>query len=175
MTDPDRIPIAYVRRAHGIRGDVVIRGLGADAPDRLAPGSTLEVDAGGAHFVIGSSKSHGTDFLVHLEGIDDRTAAETLVGTQFTIDHADRRALDEEEYWIDEILGCVVVDISGNVIGSVVDVAVGSAQDRLVVEVEAGGRAEVPLVAELVPVVDTAERRIVVDPPPGLLDQAAAD
>ena len=173
MTEPDRVPVAYVRRAHGIRGDVVVRGLGADGPNRLAAGSSLEQDGGRQPLLIVRSQPHGEDFLLHLEGIDDRTAAEALVGTQFTIDRADRRDLDDDEWWIEDVVGCAVVDVDGGAIGTVTGVAVGAAQDRLVVETPTGETAEIPLVDELIPDVDVASRRIVANPPAGLFDEGS--
>ena len=169
MTDPDRSPVAYVRRAHGIKGDIVVRGLSADAADRLHAGRDVETDAGSAYRIL-SSKPHGTDHLIHLDGVDDRTKAETLVGAQFTIDHSDRRSLDRDEWWVDDIVGCRVLDVDGRELGVVVGVAVGSSQDRLVMETASGTTAEIPLVDELVPAVDVDDGRIVTDLPPGLLE-----
>ena len=173
MTNADRIPIAYVRRAHGIQGDVVVRGLGADGSDRLVAGASLERAAGMEPMHIVHSQPHGEDFLVHLEGVDDRTAAQALVGTQFSIDRADRRDLDDDEWWIEDVVGCVVVSGEGETIGTVTGVVVGSAQDRLVVETPSGVTAEIPLVDELVPNIDVGSKRIVANPPAGLFDEGS--
>lgn len=173
MTEHTSIPVGYVRRAHGIRGDVVVRGLGADAVDRFQPGSRITTNESPSRaFEVTEHRPHSTDFLLRLTGIDDRTAAEGLVGVQFVIDPSDRRDLDPDEWWIEDIVGCTAVDPDGVRIGTVTDVVVGAAQDRLVISVDGGGRAEVPLVDELVPTVNTADRRVVVALIEGLVEGA---
>lgn len=173
MTDQVTIPVGYVRRAHGIRGDVVVRGLGADAVDRFQPGATVTTNESPARsFEVAEHRPHSTDFIVHLADVDDRTAAEGLVGVQFVIDPTERRDLDSDEWWIEDIVGCVAVDPAGARIGTVAGVVVGAAQDRLVIEVDGGGRAEVPLVDELVPEVSIADQRVVVALIEGLIEGA---
>ena len=172
MTTGASIPVGYVRRAHGIRGDVLVRGLGADASDRLGLGKSLTTNESPPRsFDVTEYRPHKTDFIVHLSGIDDRTAADELVGVQFVIDRSDRRTLEPDEWWIEDVIGCVVVDPQGTRLGIVTDVAVGAAQDRLVIAMDDGGRAEVPLVDELVPQVDVDSRSVVVDLIDGLVEE----
>jgi len=163
MNEQHTIPVGYVRKAHGIRGDVLVRGLGADATERFEPGGTVTTNESPSRsFEVAEHRPHSSDFILHLVGIEDRTTAEGLVGVQFVIDPSERRALDLDEWWIEDIVGCTAFDRAGTRIGSITDVVVGAAQDRLVVAIDGGGRAEVPLVDELVPEVDVAERRVVV-------------
>ena len=173
MTDQgqQRIPVGYVRRAHGIRGDVVVRGLVADADERFTEGADLTIgQTPPVTLRITSRRMNGTDYLLHLDGIDSRDDAEGLVGTQFVIDRGQRRSLDDDEWWVEDLVGCAVIDVSGDEIGTVTDVVVGGAQDRLVVETPTGDTAEIPFVGELVPEVDMGTRRIVVDLPDGLIE-----
>lgn len=163
MTEQPTIPVGYVRRAHGIRGDVVVRGLGADADERFQPGTAVATNESPPRsFEVVEHRSHKTDFILHLAGLEDRTMAESLVGVQFVIDPSERRELDPDEWWIEDVVGCEAFDPGGTRIGTIIDVAVGAAQDRLVVSVDGGGRAEVPLVDELVPEVDISAQRVVV-------------
>ena len=173
MADPgqDHIPVGYVRRAHGIRGDVVVRGLVEDAGDRFTVGLDLLPAAAPAKPLrIVSQRMNGADYLLHLEGVDSREDAEVLVGTQFIIERDQRRNLERDEWWVEDLIGCDVFDVGGQAIGRVTDVAVGAAQDRLVVETIDGKRAEVPFVGPLVPGVDMESRRITVDLPEGLIE-----
>jgi 16S rRNA processing protein RimM len=171
MSSDHLIPVGYVRRAHGIRGDVLVRGLGADAEERFVVGvpvTTGEDDP--RSFDIVSLRPQRTDYLIHLAGVDTRNDAEALVGVQFVIEKADRRDLDEDEWWIEDVVGCHVFDIAGERIGEVTGVVVGSSQDRLVVDTDDGRRGEIPLVDPLVPTVDIELRRVVVDLPEGLIE-----
>jgi len=165
------IPVGYVRRAHGIRGDVVVRGLVEDAADRFTVGLDLISAAAQAKpLKVVSQRMNGADYLLHLEGVDSREDAEALVGTQFVIGRDQRRDLDRDEWWVEDLIGCDVFDVRGQAIGRVTDVAVGAAQDRLIVETLDGKHAEVPFVGPLVPGVDMESRMITVDLPEGLIE-----
>ena len=168
--DEPTIPVGYVRRAHGIRGDVVVRGLISDALDRLVTGATLvggDPDAETA-FLVTSHRHHRGDAVLHLEGVEDRNAAESLVGTQFVVPVSLRRDLGPDEWWADDLVGCAVESASGERVGVVADVVTGAAQDRIVVTADDGTTGEIPLVDALVPFVDTGARRVIVDLPDGL-------
>ena len=171
MSDQPTIPVGYVRRAHGIRGDVVVRGLVRDADERLVAGATLTTDeAPPRAFSVTAHRSQRDDVVLHLAGVDDRNSAEALVGTQFVMGVDERRTLESDEWWVEDLEGCRVTDGSGVLIGTVVDAIAGAAQDRLVVETPDGRRGEVPLVDAIVPIVDPAGGRIVVELPDGLFD-----
>ena len=169
MNQNESIPVGYVRRAHGIRGDVVVRGLISDAPERLVTGSTITTESGDVYAVT-AHRSHKGDVVLHLDGVDDRNAAEDLIGTRFVISSDERRTLDEGEWWAEDLVGCTVVGVDGATIGDVTDVIVGAAQDRLVVTTPDGRVGQVPFVDALVPDVDTDTRSVTVDLPEGLFD-----
>ena len=84
---------------------------------------------------------------------------------------ADRRDLDDGEFWVEDLVGCDVVGQDGESIGVVESVEFGAAQDRLAVRTEAG-RFEVPFVDAIVPEVDLERRIVVVTPPEGLFESA---
>ena len=163
----DRIPVGYVLRAHGIEGDLLVKVL-SDHPDRYVPGARFYTD-GSDRVTVGFVRKHKEGLIVGLDEIADRTAAEGLAKSTLLIDAADRRDLETDEYWPDDLVGFPVRIEDGSYIGTVVDVVLGAAQDRLVVEVEAGHRIEIPFVADLVDA-PTAEG-VVVRLPAGLFDQ----
>ena len=171
MTDAGQsvIPVGYVRRAHGIRGDVVIRGLLENAEERLVPGSVLDTNEDPHRtLTIESVVLSGTDFRVHFVGIEDRNTSETLKGIQLVIDVADRRQLGAGEWWPEDLVGCSAIDVSGATVGKVVEVIFAGVQDRLVVMRLDGARAEIPFVEALVPLVDVEDGVITLDLPEGL-------
>ena len=86
-------------------------------------------------------------YEVAFEGLADRNAAEHVRGSDVTV--PERRALDDHEFWPDQLVGLEVRPDGGSVVG----VAHGTAQDRLIIE-RNHERFEVPFVDELVPVVD---------------------
>ncbi len=163
------IPVGYVRRAHGIRGDVVVRGLVQDAAERLIPGASYDTDQDApARLTVRAVEPLGSDLRVRFVDVDDRDAAEALRGVQLVTDASERRELAADEWWPEDLVGCGVVDRSGSSVGEVVEAIAAGAQDRLVVVRADGARAEIPFVEALVPSVDVVNRSITVDIPDGL-------
>lgn len=173
MTDEgqDRIPAGYVRRAHGIGGDVVVRGMLTDASDRILERALFTTDeVNPRELEIATVRSHQGDYIVGFSGINDRNAADALRGVQLTIDLSERRELGPGEWWPEDLKGCAVVSVDGETIGCVNDVVTSASQDRLVVETVDGTVGEVPFVAALVPEVDIVHQRVVVDLPDGIFE-----
>ncbi|KAA3635825.1 MAG: 16S rRNA processing protein RimM [Armatimonadetes bacterium] len=169
--ESDRIPIGYVRKAHGIRGDVVVRGLVDDAKTRLVKDAAFLTDEDEPRMLIVSSVgSVKDDFRVSFVEIADRNAAEALKGTQLTVPSTERRKLSDDEWWPEDLVGCQVMGVDGGKIGTVHEVIIAAAQDRLVVIAPDGSKAEVPFVEALVPVVDIANDQIIVELPDGLFE-----
>jgi 16S rRNA processing protein RimM len=160
-----------VRKAHGIRGDVVVRGLVDDAAARLVPGSAFQTTEGTPRtLTVATAGPSKDDFRVSFEGVTDRNEAETLKGTQLTVPSTERRSLAEDEWWPEDVIGCQVMSIDGGKVGTVHEVVIGAAQDRLIVIAPDGTTGEIPFVAALVPEVDIANDRIIVDLPEGLFE-----
>jgi len=173
MTDhgQQRIPAGYVRRAHGIGGDVVVRGMLTDASDRFVVGATFKTDEAKArNLEIETVRGHQGDYIVGFVGFGDRNSADILRGVQITIDASDRRELGSGEWWPEDLTGCDVESVDGDAIGTVVAVVTGASQDRLVVKTIDGVTGEVPFVSELVPDVDVEKKSVVVDLPDGLFE-----
>ena len=163
-TDPTS-KVGYVRRAHGIKGALVLRVFDEEA-FRFVPGARIATDNDVHPEVeIRSVQNHKDGLLVSLEGVTDRTTAEGLRGMSLL---APRRSLDPDEFWPEQLIGLAVVDPGGADLGVVSGLIAGGAQDRLVVATERGDR-EVPFVAALVTEVDVPGRKLVLDAPEGLL------
>ncbi|MGA8327299.1 MAG: ribosome maturation factor RimM [Candidatus Cybelea sp.] len=113
---------------------------------------------------IGGVRPHKARLLIHIEGVEDADAAQGYVGALLYATR-DQVALADGEYLDDDLVGCAVCGADGRHYGNVDRVEHYPASDMLVVD----GRM-VPMVAAIVTGVDLAERRIVIDPPPGLLD-----
>ena len=135
--------------------------------DRFVPGAVLLTDhQSHPQITIDSVQPHKDGLLLSLAGVGDRDSAEGLKGTSLLV--TERRSLEEDEFWPDQLLGLTVVDTSGNKVGVITDLIPGEAQDRVVVAVE-GADVEVPFVAALFPTVDLEAGKLVLDPPEGLL------
>jgi 16S rRNA processing protein RimM len=157
-----------IGKPHGIVGEVYVLPLSDDARI-FEPGARLAHADGRALVVAGSRGHRGDRLLVKFEGIDSRTAAERLRGVVYAPDEQPRE-LELDEYWPRDLVGCAVHDPQGRRLGGVEAVVPGQAQDLLAVVTKSGSRL-VPLVKAIVTKVDLEARTIIVNAPPGLLDE----
>jgi 16S rRNA processing protein RimM len=149
------LEVGRIGRPHGIRGEVVVR-LTTDRDERLAPGATLQSDAG--ELVVVRSRPHQDRWIVAFRGHDTREAAEALRGRLLRAEPLD----DPDELWVHDLVGASVETTAGERVGACVAVVANPAADLL--ELDTG--ALVPVVF----VVDRGPGRVTIDPPDGLFD-----
>jgi len=172
----DRV-VARIGRAHGLRGEVTVE-VRTDAPGlRFVDGARFTTDPPErGPLTLRSAHEHSGALLLAFDGVDDRSAAEGLRGTMLLVDAA---ASDEPDAWYDdELVGLRAERADGSVLGEVVGLQTGGAQDLLEVRPSGAARGAtvlVPFVTALVPVVDVPGGRVVLDPPGGLFDAAPDD
>jgi 16S rRNA processing protein RimM len=163
--------VGRIGHAHGVRGEVSVE-VRTDDPDRrYAPGSTLATDPPerGPLTIAGVRPHHGR-LLVSFDGVTDRNAAETLRGTLLVVDAATAGETEDGEWWDHDLVGLAAVTTDGVPLGRVADVVHVPGAPLLSIVDDAAREVLVPFVAEIVPEVDVAGGRLVVAPPPGLLD-----
>jgi 16S rRNA processing protein RimM len=169
-TDPEgHVLVGLVGKAHGLAGHVFVLAA-SDHPGRFAPGSQLYLD--GREVEVESVRTADGRLIVKFEGVGDRTSAEGLRNTRLTIPEHQRRALGDDEWWPDDLVGLRVLDHSGVLGGVIESVVEGVAQDRLVVRTSEGWIVEIPFVRELVPVVDLEAGFVTLADVEGLLTEA---
>ncbi len=155
-----------IGKPHGIAGEVYVVRI-SDDPKRFDARVVLHHEDG-RDLIVETARVHRDRFLVKFEGIATRSDAELLRGNLY-VPPSEARELDADEYWPRDLIGCVVVDVTGNSVGTVEDVITSPAQDLLQVATDDGMRL-VPMVKQIVTVVDTDARSITIDPPAGLLE-----
>ncbi len=168
------LTVGRVVRPHGVHGEVVVEVRTDEPEDRYVVGAELTTeDSSGApgRLTVAACRPHQGRLIVAFEGIGDRDAADSLRGVLLQVDSA-RVAppSDPEEFHDHQLVGLAVVTPDGERVGEVARIDHAPAADLLVVERPGGRTALVPFVTALVPEVDVDDGRIVVDPPPGLLD-----
>jgi 16S rRNA processing protein RimM len=172
MSERDElIVVGRIGPPRGVRGDLFVEPL-TDAPDeRFAPGVALRTDPESVGpLTVEASSSASGKLVVHFVGVDDRPAAVALRGTQLVIAAAERPALeDPDEFYDTDLVGLAAQTVDGAPLGPVTDIVHAGGANYLVLEV-AGRERLVPFVAAVVPTVDLAARRVVIDPPEGLFD-----
>ena len=170
----ESLVVGRILRPHGLRGELSVEVRTDDPEQRFAAGAVLGTDpADAGPLTVEASRWHSGRLLVSFAGIADRTDAESLRGAWLTIDAADvPPPEDPDEFHDHQLTGLTVVTISGDPVGTVTDV-LHHGQDLLVIRGPAG-ETLVPFVAAIIVEVDLTGQRLVIDPPPGLLDLGQA-
>jgi len=166
-----QVVVGRVGRPHGVHGDVNVESR-TDEPDRrFAPGTVLTTDhAAHPQLTVAGYRWHSGRLLLRFTEVSDRTAVEALRGVLLSTDvDPEEIPADPDEFYDHQLVGLTVVDQSGTTLGRISEVVHG-AQDLLVVARVDGRHVMVPFVGALVPAVDVAGGRLVVDLPDGLLD-----
>jgi 16S rRNA processing protein RimM len=167
----DLILIGRIARTHGVRGDVLVNPETDFPEERFVEGRVLQLEMAGRTrpLTIATVRFHQGRPLVGFEGIDTMDAAEALVGAELKMPEAEIPPLADGMYYRHDLVGCEVTDTKGQPIGRVTSVDGPLERSRLVI---AGPRGEVmvPMVGGICVSVDPAAKRIVVDPPKGLLE-----
>ena len=171
MAALDWVALAALRRARGIRGEVVAQNMGSDS-ERFVPGlkgkllTTLEGTTS-RDVEIERAWFHGEALVLKFRGIDTRTEAETLNGQFFCIPAEERPPAPEGQVYLSDLIGCELVAFGdGRKIGEVT----GYLDLGGPLLLESGEDLLIPYVPEICREVDTAGRRIVVELPEGLED-----
>jgi 16S rRNA processing protein RimM len=143
-----------------------------DEPDeRFAPGAVLYVNGSDRRLTVERIHWHSGRLLLTIEGIADRTQAESVRGFVVEVERADDETPDDpDEYYDSALTGCAVEGLDGVSIGVVTEVVHLPSQDMLAVRTVDERDLLVPFIAAFVPTVDIKARRIVIDPPAGLLE-----
>ncbi len=162
-----QLAVGTVGRAHGLRGEVAVE-VRTDSPaERFVVGARLATDPDRGVLTVARARSQGGRWYLTFDHVDDRTAAEALRGTVLQVEVD---ASEEEDAWYPhELVGLRAELTDGTAVGEVVGLEHLPAQDALVLAEPDGTRTLVPFVTEIVPQVDLAGGRVVLDPPAGLL------
>jgi 16S rRNA processing protein RimM len=167
----DMIAVARVARPQGHRGEV-IADLLTDFPERFARLGRAYVKLAGGRLLtldLESARPHKGRVALKFAGYDDMNRAEELRDARVLITRDQLVKLPEGVYYNFDLIGCEVEDRAGRPVGRVEEVQNYGAAPLLAVR--SGGRELlIPLATSICVEVDIGRKRIVVDPPEGLLD-----
>jgi len=173
---PERVVLAEIHRPRGIRGELVARSL-TDVPGRLKELKAAWIQlAGGSDLEVALEEAweHKGDWVLKFAGVDSANDAERFRGADLWVPRSQRAPLPDGEYYESDLMGCRVVDVSGQVIGTVTGWQHYGGPPLMEVkraaEAEAGREVLVPFVPAICRRVDLQARTIDVDLPEGLLE-----
>ena len=169
------LAIGRIIAPHGIRGEVKVEVL-TDFPERFKPGTHVFLGAGtedpeARPAKIAAARPHKGGFLVKLDIVPDRNAAELVRNRYLLIPAADAMPLGEHENYLHDLIGLQVETTDGQHLGELREVLFTNANDVYVVRGPAG-EVLLPAIRDVVLQVDLSTRRMVVALPEGLLDAA---
>lgn len=170
-----RVCVGRIGAAHGTRGEVKLWSFTAD-PMAIADYGALENEDGTRSFEIETLRP-GKGFLVaRFAGVADRTAAEQLRNLDLYVARDRLPAPGPDEFYHADLIGLAVVDRQGASLGTVSAVHNFGAGDLLEVRPARGGMTVMlPFTEAVVPEVDIAGGRLLVDPPAGTFMDAASE
>jgi 16S rRNA processing protein RimM len=116
-----------------------------------------------------TARGHQSALLVHFEGTNDRDEAQALAGQLVWIRIEDAADLPAGSYYEHELIGLEVLLSDGSRVGAVSSIMETGAADVLVIKGPSGEHL-VPLIRTVIVSVDREAGRILINPPPGLLD-----
>lgn len=168
--DRNRICVARIGAAHGVRGEVRLFSFTADPAAIAGYGPFATAD--GRVIDIETLRPAKDCFIARLKGVADRNAAERLRNAELYVPRERLPAAEADEFYHADLIGLAVVDRDGRVLGRIVALHNFGAGDILEVAFE-GRRSSVmlPFTEAVVPVVDIDAGRITVDLPDGTLDE----
>jgi 16S rRNA processing protein RimM len=108
--------------------------------------------------------------VLKFAGYDSIESAKALVGYQFGLPEAERVQLSQDEFYDWELEGCAVENKLGSVVGKVREVMRTGGVELLVVENEARREMLIPMAQSIIVKIDKSRKKILIDPPEGLLD-----
>ena len=163
--------VGRIARAHGIRGQVIVNPETDFPEQRFRPGSLLFVERGASvdSMVVTTVRFQNGRPVIGLEGVQTMNDAEALAGLELRVPVEELAKLPEGTFYHHDLVGCRVETEQGDPVGTVEGVEGTVGGSRLVV---AGAKGEIliPLASEICRTIDVPGKRIVIEPPDGLLD-----
>lgn len=165
----EMIMVGEITGAHGIRGQIKVESL-TDFPElRFAPGARLYVEKQRRWANVLASGMHKGLYLLTLEGVTDRDAAQSLLHTYLRISQDDLEELPDGEYYHFQLIGLKVYE-DDRLLGELVEIMQTGANDVYVIRDAQGAELLLPALQSCVLKVDLASGTMAVKIPEGLLD-----
>ena len=166
----DRVCVGAIAGAFGVRGEVRLKSFCAEAADIAAYGP-LTTEDGGRSFDVTLTRPVASGFAARLAGVMTKEAADGLRGQRLFAPRGALPSLPDDEFYHADLLGLSARDTGGAELGKIAAVLNHGAGDILELRGPAlKGSVLVPFTRAIVPTVDLASGRVIIDPPEGLFD-----
>ncbi|HEV7572530.1 MAG TPA: ribosome maturation factor RimM [Thermoanaerobaculia bacterium] len=168
----DRIALGIIRKAHGVRGEASVEAW-SDSPERFTKVSSVTLgspdESSTRDATIESVRIHAGRALVKFSGIESPEEVQLLQNWTVEVPSSEARKLDDDEYFLHDLVGLTLIDADGAPRGKVIAIEETGAGVLLVVE-GPRRRFDVPFAADICTKVDLEAKTIVVNLPDGIED-----
>lgn len=174
MAGSDRVCVGVIGGVHGVRGIVKVKPFTADPADVVAYGPLTD-KSGSRVIALTLLSRHKGQWLARVEGVDDRSAAEALRGTELYAERSRLPAPEEDEFYHADLIGLRAELPDGSLFGTVRALHDFGAGDVIEIALAAGGTVVLPFTRATVPAIDVAAGRVVIEPPQELVARETPD
>jgi 16S rRNA processing protein RimM len=164
-----RVCVGAITGPQGVRGAVRIKSF-TENPEGVAGYGPVENEGGDRRFELHLTGSAKGVLVARIAGVEDRDQAAALRGTRLYLPRSALPRTGADEYYHADLLGLEAVLGDGTPVGRVRAIHDFGAGDTLELARPGAPPVMVPFTRAVVPVVDPAAGRLVLAPPPGLLD-----
>jgi 16S rRNA processing protein RimM len=168
----DLVLIGEIAKPHGIRGEVKVYPY-SEKPENFKHYKNVflqePAESGTKIYKVVKSRLQGKLVILQLESVVSREAAEALQGSKVWLEKTDFPKLDSGEYYWHQLEGLLVITESGQELGKVSKLFSTSAHDIMVVS-GAGHEYMIPVEGSIITNIDDQGGKIIISPPPGLLE-----
>lgn len=169
MTKPDHTCVGAISGSFGVKGEVRLKSFCAE-PSDIGTYGPLTTEDGAHSYTITLTRPVKSGYAAMLSGITTKEEADALRGTRLYAPRSALPSLPDDEFYHADLVGLTAMDTGGEVIGKIVSVANHGAGDIL--ELSGPGLPSgllVPFTLAVVPTVDLAAGRVIIDMPDGLI------
>ncbi len=168
----DLFRIGVFSNTHGVKGEIKVYPT-TDDVNRFDYVKDIVMDCGREgmrEFEVSGCRYFKNMVIMKIKGVDNINDIEKYKGSDIYVTRENAIPLEEDEYYISDILGADVYDDEENILGTLKDVMQTGANDVFVVSMKNGKEALFPVIDECVKLIDTDNRKVIVHIMPGLLD-----
>ena len=158
---PEKICVARIGAAHGVRGSVRLWTFTED-PFAVKDYGPLSTKDGARHFELTSAREAKDHLVVTLKGVATREEAERLNGVELYVARDRLPATEEDEYYHADLIGLAAVTTADEPLGRVIAIHNFGAGDIIEIAPPSGTTLLLPFSNAVVPTVDLAGGRVII-------------
>lgn len=165
------LTVGQIVNTHGIRGEIKVFPRTDFSEQRFAKGSRLLIEIQGdmLEVTVHTARKHKNVYILHLNGFNNINDVEKYKGSLLKVPVDQQIKLDEDEYYVHEIVGCIVLTEQNVEIGEITEVLKPGANDVWVASRNNRSPVYIPVIDDVVKKVDVQRKIIIIDPLEGML------